>query len=548
MSNSVPVPARIGGMPRRAMLAGGVAALALGSTGRSAAQAPDRRTLRVVISGDLASIDPVWTTATQTRFHGFMVYDTLFGVDELNRPRPQMVGSYEASRDGLDHAFTLRDGLAFHDGAPVTAADVVASWRRWQTRDASGQMVARFLDRLEADGPRTVRARLKEPFGGLIPALAKASAMPLFVMPARIAAATPPTEQIRDATGSGPLRFVPDERVPGARSVYARNPHYVPREEPASGIAGGKRVLVDRLEWVVMPDGNTAAAALQRGEVDLVEAPPLDLIPLLRRSRGVKVEELKPHGTLGTLRLNHLNPPFDNPLARRALHLLVNQRDILDAVLGDAAEGSECGSLMGCGFPDLKTEIGSELVLSRDPMEARIRRAAAMFREAGYDGRPIVILHPTDQPIQGPASLVLADAMRRAGLNPDLQSMDWAGLVTRRVNKEPGPRGWHLFFNLGGSLLAANPAYHIQMSAACENSWFGWPCDEEMERLRFAYVRETDPRRARELLEQIQRRGMEITTYIPYGTFPLPSAYRETLEGIVRVPETHVFWNIAKRA
>jgi peptide/nickel transport system substrate-binding protein len=528
---------------RRSLLAGlPVAALPLPAE----AQDP-RRTLRVAISGDLASLDPVWTTAAQTRYHGMMVYDTLFGVDAQNRPQPQMVGRHEAGADGLDHVFVLRDGLSFHDGSAVTAEDVVASWRRWETRDAAGQMVARFLDSLRADGPRTVRARLKEPFGGFIPALAKASAMPLFVMPARLAA-TPPNEQIRDATGSGPFIFQPRERVAGARSVYLRNPHYVPRDEPASGIAGGKRVGVDRLEWIVLPDAGSAASALMAGEIDVLEAVPYDLVPRLRRARGVLVEELKPGGNLGTLRLNHLNPPFDRVEARRALHLLVNQRDILNAVLGEAGGGSECGSLTGCSFPETRVEIGAEDVLSRDPMEVRIRRAAEIFRGAGYDGRPIVMLHPTDQPIQGPATLVLADAMRRAGLNPEIRSTDWAGIVAARVTKEQGPRGWHLFFNLGGSLLAANPAYHIQMSAACENSWFGWPCDEEMERLRFAWLRETDAARQRALLEQIQRRGMEISVFIPYGTFPMPSAFREGLEGLVRVPETMVFWNITKRA
>ncbi|WP_426954622.1 ABC transporter substrate-binding protein [Muricoccus radiodurans] len=527
---------------RRAVLAGlGAAALARPATAQDA-----RRTLRVAISGDLASLDPVWTTAVQTRYHAFLVYDTLFGIDAENRPQPQMIGRHEASADGLSHDFTLRDGLSFHDGSPVTAEDVVASWRRWETRDAAGQMVARFLDSLRADGPRTVRARLKEPFGGLIPALAKASAMPLYVMPARLAA-TPPTEQVRDATGSGPFIFQPRERVAGDRSVYLRNPHYVPRDEPASGLAGGKRVNVDRLEWVVLPDSSAAVAALTAGEIDMLEAVPYDIVPRLRRARGVTVE-MRPGGNLGTLRLNHLNPPFDKPEARRALQLLVNQRDILDAVVGEMGGGTECGSLTGCSFPETRVEMGTELVLSRDPMEVRIRRAAEMFRAAGYDGRPIVMLHPTDQPIQGPPTLVLADAMRRAGLNPEIRSSDWAGIVSARVSKEQGPRGWHLFFNIGGSLLAANPAYHIQMSAACENSWFGWPCDAEMERLRFDWVRETDPAKQRTLLEAIQRRGMEITTFIPYGTFPMPTAFRDSVEGIVRVPETMVFWNITKRA
>jgi peptide/nickel transport system substrate-binding protein len=528
---------------RRALLS---AAGLLALSSRSAAAQAVRGTLRVALSGDLASIDPDWTTATQTRYHAFLVYDTLFGVDAQNRPQPQMVELHEESADGTEHLFTLRPGLRFHDGQEVTSTDVVASWRRWAQRDAAGQMINGFLDSLEAVDARRFRLRLKEPFGGLIPALAKPSAMPLFIKPARIAA-RPATEQITDATGSGPFRYVPEERIAGVRSVYLRNPEYQPRAEPASGIAGGKVVRIERLEWVVLPDAMSATAALRQGEIDLLEAPPLDLLPSLRRARGVKVDELKPFGTLGTLRLNHLNPPFDNPLARRALHLLVNQQDMFNAVLGEAGGGRVCGALMGCETdPATSSEAGAELLLSPEPMEQRIRRAAAMMREAGYDNRPIIILQPTDQPIQGPASLVMADAMQRAGMTVDLQAMDWASLVQRRVNRDPGPRGWHMFFNLGGSLLAANPAYHIQMSAACGNSWFGWPCDAEMERLRFAWVKETDPAKARLLAEAIQRHGMEISVFIPYGIFPTPSAYREELKGIVSVPETMVFWNISK--
>ena len=533
-------------LSRRAILSGGAGLLAL--PGRSTAARAAGGTLRVALSGDLASIDPDWTTATQTRYHAFLVYDTLFGVDAQNRPQPQMVELHEESAGGTEHLFTLRPGLRFHDGQEVTSEDVVASWRRWAQRDAAGQMINGFLDRLETVDARRFRLRLKEPFGGLIPALAKPSAMPLFIKPARIAA-RPATEQITDATGSGPFRYVPEERVAGVRSVYLRNADYQPRAEPASGIAGGKVARIERLEWIVLPDAVSAAAALRQGEIDLVEAPSLDLVPSLRRARGVKVDELKPFGTLGTLRLNHLNPPFDQPLARQALHLLVNQRDMLDAVLGEAGGGRLCGALMGCETdPATSSEAGTELLFSPEPMEQRIRRAAAMMREAGYDNRPIVILQPTDQPIQGPASLVMADTMRRAGMAVDLQAMDWASLVQRRVNRDPGPRGWHMFFNLGGSLLAANPAYHIQMSAACGNSWFGWPCDAEMERLRFAWVKETDPARARLLAEAIQRRGMEISVFIPYGIFPTPSAYREELTGIVRVPETMVFWNLSKMA
>jgi len=257
------------------------------------------------------------------------------------------------------------------------------------------------------------------------------------------------------------------------------------------------------------------------------------------------VEPLWPSGSQGTMRVNHLNPPFDNPLARRALYNFTLQPDMIMAVTGDPKLGQVCGALLICGSPN-GSEYGAELLISNDPEDVRLKRGMAMLREAGYNGEPIVILHPQDQPIQNAATQVMAAAMRKAGVNVDLQTMDWATLVTRRTSKEPGAKGWHIFQTTGGPLGPANPAFHIQMSGGCDKAFFGWPCDAEMERLRAAWVRETDPARARALAEDIQRRGMEITVYIPFGQYLLPAAWRDNVDGLLRVPETVVFWNVAK--
>lgn len=537
---------REGAMTMRNRLTLGIAVVGtlLGLTQPAGAQ--DRSTLLAVISGELRSIDPVWTTAVQTRYHSFMVYDTLFGIDADQRIHPQMVERVDISDDRLTYTFTLRPGQKFTDGAAVTAEDVVVSWNRWAERDAAGQTTATFLRSLEVVDANTFRAVLKEPFGQLLFALAKPQAMPMFVMPARVARGVPGSEQVQDATGSGPFRMLRDQWVAGVRVVYERNPGYVPRAEPASGIAGGKRALVDRVEWVNLPDPQTQVAALQRGEVDFVEQPQADLVPLLRRARGVRLGVLHSSSNQGTMRVNHLNPPFDNPAARRALHNFILQPDMILAVTGSADLGVVCGALLLCGSPN-GSEHGAELITSRDPAEVRIRRGAEQLRAAGYDGRPIVILHPTDQPVMHGSTLVLADALRRGGINVDLQSMDWATLVSRRTSKETGPRGWHIFLTTGGSIGPANPAFHIQMSGGCERAFFGWPCDARLEELRAAWVRETDPAKAFAIAEDIQRRGMEITVYIPYGQFKGESAWRDNIEGMLAIPETLVFWNVAKK-
>jgi peptide/nickel transport system substrate-binding protein len=405
-------------------------------------------------------------------------------------------------------------------------------------------MIARFLQTLEPMDGKTFRAVLKEPFGQLLFALAKPMAMPMFIMPARIANATSPREQIKDPTGSGPFRMLQNEWLPGSKVVYVRNPAYVPRAEPASGNAGGKVARVDRVEWITIPDAATQMAALQRGEVDFLGTVPADIVPVLKRAPGIAVRSAWQTGTQGILRLNHLNPPFDNPLARRAVQNFVNQRDMILALVGDASQGQVCGALLICGSPN-GSEFGAEMMTSDEPAEVKLKRGMQMLTEAGYKGEKIIVLDAQDQP-QHQATLLLADAMRRAGVNVDLQTMDWASVVTRRTSKEKGDRGWHIFMTFGGPMGPSNPAFHIPMSAACDNAWFGWPCDEKLEALRAAWVRETDPVKARAIAEDIQRRGMEITVYLPYGQFLQPTAFRDNLDGLLQVPETFVFWNVTK--
>ncbi len=215
----------------------------------------DAGVLRVVPQADLKIIDPVWTTATITRDHAYMVYDTLFGITDKGEIRPQMVDTFVHTPDGMTWTFTLRPGLAFHDGAPVTSADVVASIRRWASRLPIGQLLLAASQSIEAADDKSFRIVLAKPFGFVLDALGSPTNPP-FIMPRRIAE-TPGTAQISEAIGSGPYLFKRDEYRPGSRIVYVKNPKYVPRKDPASGTAGGKHVYVDRVEWVVLRDPYT---------------------------------------------------------------------------------------------------------------------------------------------------------------------------------------------------------------------------------------------------------------------------------------------------
>src|SRR5215468_1340026 len=286
-------------------------AAASGLTTPAISQRAAARTVRLVPHADLANFDPIWTTAYIARNAGLLVWDTLYGVDAKLKVQRQMVEGEEVSSDGLTWTFRLRPGLKFHDGEQVTAKDAVASISRWAARDPIGQMIKAIESELAAPDDRTFRWVLKKPFPKMLLALGKLGTPCCFVMPARIAA-TDPFKQINEYIGSGPMRFVRSDWVPGVKSAFERFTDYVPRQEDVSWMAGGKRIAAERIEWIVMPDASTAAAALQTGEIDWWELPTPDLLPLLRRNRNVTVDVADPTGQVGCLAINHLFPPFDD--------------------------------------------------------------------------------------------------------------------------------------------------------------------------------------------------------------------------------------------
>ena len=523
------------GLPRAGFL-GAILLLVMAGPGPLSAET----TLRIVPHADLKNIDPIWTTAYITRNHGYMIYDTLFAMDENMASQPQMVDTWEQSADGLVYTFTLRDGLKWHDGKPVRAADCVASLRRWGARDAMGQKLMQFTRSLEVVNERTFRLTLKEPYGLVVPSLSKISSNVPFMMPERVAK-TDPFTQIKENIGSGPFIFVEEEWVPGNKVVYIRNPDYVPREEPPSFAAGGKRVKVDRVEWLYIPDAATAQAALAAGEVDYYERPPVDLLPLMERDPRLVVAMIDPLGVQGWLRPNHLHPPFDHPKARQALLWMVNQEDYMRAIIGDPRYWRTCPAYFVCGT-DFETDVGSEALMSQD-----LDRARQLLAEAGYRGEPVVLMDPTDIPMLHGATLVTAQMLRKIGVNVQVQAMDWSTLTSRRAEKKPPAEGgWNLFHTWWTAADVNSPVANIGVAGNCENAWFGWPCSEALESLRDRLARSTDPKEQFQLTMDLQRQAFKEVPYVNFGQWILPTAYRKILDGVIVSP-VPFFWNISKQ-
>jgi peptide/nickel transport system substrate-binding protein len=533
---TVPAPVRPG-RPRR----GRALAALLAALGLAAAPAASAETvLRAVMHSDLKIIDPIWTTALISAHHGYLVYDTLFSLDEKLQVRPQMVERWDVSADKLTYTLVLREGLQWHDGAPVTAEDCVASIKRWGARDSTGQTLMSFIVELAAADARTIRIVLREPFGLVIDMLGKTGGNVAFMMPRRVAE-TDPNKQITDATGSGPFIFKRDEWKAGEKAVYLRNPRYKPRNEPPSGFAGGKVAKVDRIEWIWIPDTQTQVNALLNGEVDLIEAMPYDLLPLVEKDKNIRIQVIDKAGRQYIMRFNTLLKPFDNPRIRQAAVHALRQKPFLEANVGDARFYRECKSLFPCGLP-LESGKGWEDRLNGDTAKAK-----QILQEAGYDGTPLVMLHQTDLVNHSSLAPVAKPQLEAAGFKVDMQSMDWQTLVARRTKKDPAAQGgWHLFFTSSGALSIPDPVSNFFLNASCEKSMYGWPCDAEIEKLRGAYARETDDGKRFEIAQQAQLRVIDFPTHVQLGQFTVPTALRGNVSGLLTAPAI-TFWNVEKK-
>lgn len=519
----------------RSVLMGAVlGALLVGAAVPAAAQT----TIRLAPTADLKTLDPLFTTAYITRNHGYMVFDTLFSQDSKGEVKPQMVDNWTSSEDGMKWSFTLREGLTFNDGTPVTAADSVASINRWAQKDTLGRLMMQAGAEITVVDDSTFEIELKEPFGLVLAALSKPSGMPLFIMPKRLAE-TDPATPVTEMVGSGPFLFMADEWMPGNKVVYEKNPNYVPRDEPADGLAGGKVVKVDRVEWIYIPDANTSVAALQNNEVDMIESVTPDFLPVLENNPDVTLTPAA--ASQGMVIPNQIHPPFDNPKARQALYHVVNQQETVSAVgFSGAYRTDYCPSMYTCDSI-YSTDAGSEPFQTPD-----IEKAKELLKEAGYNGEKIVFLYPTDN-VNSPANLVVARAMESAGLNVDMQAMDWASVASRRLSKAaPEDGGWHIFLTHGGFFDASTPVTNPWLSAPCGNGLPGWPCDEKLDELRDQWIAESDQEKSLALAAAMQERAYEVAPYIMWGEFKPVIATRGLTNVELMKTGIPVMWNVEK--
>ncbi len=498
--------------------------------------------IHFVPQSEVTIFDPVTNVAAVTQQHAYLIYDNLFGQDANGEPKPQMVDSYSLDSSGTVYTMTLRPGLKFHDGSPVRAVDAVASIKRWAQRDTVGLKLVSMGLKLGIVDDRTFTVATDVPTPLVLQGFAKPTSSALFVMrekDAQTAPATPVTANI----GSGPFRFVASEYRPGAKLVYERNPDYVPRAEPPSNFAGGKVVHVNRVEFDIIPDSSTAMNALIKGDIDIYEAPPLDLLPLLAKRTDIRTRALNKGGIMGVIRPNHLRGVFHNEKARQALLAMVDQSDYLQLLGGDDQKNwVPCWSFLGCSAPN--TPQGPLVGVKHPDLE----KARKLLQESGYKGEPVVVMEPNDNETIRPITQLTVETMRKVGFNVQVDDIDWATMLSQRARQAPSDQGgWDIFLTWSYSFELSNPVVNFFLSSPCGGKgWFGWPCDPEMEKLRDAWATEPDKAKRDALGMQIQSRAADTVPFVPLGQYLSPIAYSTRVENLVDAPVT-VFWGLSKK-
>ena len=531
-------------MNRRSFLkaAAGVGA-AMATNGLSAPAVSQRaaaRAVRLVPHADLANFDPIWSGAYIARNAGILVWDTLYGVDAKLRPQRQMVEAEEVSPDGLTWTFRLRPELKFHDGEPVRAKDAVASINRWAAREPMGQMLKAIENDLVVLDDRTFRWSLKKPYPKMLLALGKMGTPCCFVMPERIAK-TDPFKQITEYVGSGPMRFVRSDWVPGARSAFEKFADYVPRQEEPSWFAGGKRIVADRIEWIVMPDAATVAAALQTGEVDWWEIAIPDLVPMLRKNRNLVVDYNDPLGNIGFLLMNHAFPPFNDVRARSAILMAMSQEEYMRAFVGDDA--SLWKPLPGYFTPGtaLYNEEGGEILKGERKLDA----AKRLLAESGYAGEPVVSMAAQDIPTHKAWGDVTADLLKRLGVNVEHNALDWGTVVARRSQTNPPSKGgWNMYHTSLYGVDCVDPT----------NKWLrsdgsspvnGAPKSPAVEAEIGAWFEAKSIEEETAAARRLNKAALDHVVYAPLGWYLRHYAWRKNLTGITQGP-LPFFWGVSK--
>lgn len=497
-----------------------VVALAVSPT---TAQGPRKGgVLRVGMIGEPPTLDAHTTTAVITRELAINMFEGLYALDAKYQPVPLLAEGHEIADGGKRYAIRLRRDVTFHNGKALTSADVVASLKRWGTTAGSGKATFKVVEAVEAKGPNAIEIRLKEPLGTLLTSLAAVDNAPV-IYPREVidAAGDGP---LKEFVGTGPFRFV--EHKPDRHVKLSRFDGYVPRGEPASGLAGRRTAFVDEILFQPVPDYATRQAGMVTGEYDYIQQVKPDQYDRLKSSPGVETVVVKPYGW-ATMVFNLKQGLMTDPRLRQAVQAALDVEPMM---------------LAGVGHKDFY-RIDPGIFFQETPWHSRTSanlynqhdkaKAQRLMKEAGYSGQPIRWIVTTEYEHHYKPAVVAKSQLEAVGFKIDLQVSDWATVVQRR-NK---PELWDAFST--AFTFVPEPAASAQV--LCE--WPGWWCNPEKDALLQAMGRESDFKKRHALWEKVQTMFYAEAPRIKIGDYFRLDARRKDVMGYEPGPYMH-FWNV----
>jgi peptide/nickel transport system substrate-binding protein len=405
-------------------------ALMLGSvvaTGSAVAQqAPGNTLLYANISGP-GTLDPYVAGSLVELEIIHHLYEGLVEMDEHYAWKPMLASHVDVSADAKVFTFTLRHGVKFSNGKEMTSADVLASFQRYQRISTNAAILA-DADGFESPDPYTFIVKLKQPNAVFLDIL-KSPTYPLSIMPAE-EKDKPPREA--DVLGTGPYTLGTWER--DSHLILLRNAGYVADDSAPGpdGFAGRKTAEIPQIRYNFVPEANARVAALQAGDADVISDLPPDLSKRLAGRKDLTLQKVFPYCQQVFI-TNSQNGPTANPLIRQAIAASVNVGEILDAT-GQIAEKN--ASLVYPFSPYYAADIAKPYYDQNNPAKAK-----ELLQKAGYKNEKIVLQTNSNYAYMRDAILVFAEELKAAGMNADVQIVDW---TTNASNMQRGTGNWNV--------------------------------------------------------------------------------------------------------
>jgi peptide/nickel transport system substrate-binding protein len=476
--------------------------------------------LTVATIGEPPTLDLQATTTVLTYEIMWHVSETLFAFDRGWTPVPHLAETHKISNRGLLHTIGLRKGVKFHNGKEMTAADVVASLKRWGQVASLGRVIWSDVDSVEAIDAYTVAIQLKQPSASLIFGLAETAAV---IHPRDLVEGAGPG-QLKEFIGTGVYRFV--EHKPDRHIKLVRFKEYAARAEPPNGFSGKRTAWLDEILFIPVPDSAVRLAGVETGEYHHAMFIKQDAYERIRRAPALEPRIVKPRGW-SLISLNHKAGLMTSKPLRQSVQAALDMEPIMAAAFGHK-DFYRLGPALFFAEQPWQTPAGGQLYNQRDKEKAR-----RLMKEAGYARQPLRWITTQEYDFMYKSSLVAKQQLEELGFVIDLQVVDWATL-NQRVAK---PELWEAYVT--GYPLFADPATHV----AFRCSFQGWWCNEEKERLVSELRQEGDLTRRKALVERVQTVFYDDVGQVKLGDYNTLDVARRDLRGEFRTAPRLYFWN-----